>query len=993
MHLRALYQQGCAHQAASRHEAAADAFAAAVDLAPDFADAVQNLGCSLFALRRFDDAAQACADLTRLRPSDAGAQFNLGQALLAAGRAAEAVAPLQAAASCAPGEVKHSRALAQALAAASRREEAAAALTAAMGRHGGDPGLLADLASLLAELGRTEAAVGAALMATGLDPDNASAQSTLARSLHALRQTAQALAPARAAIRLNPGDAGAAATLAAVLYTLGQHDEALAYARTAGRLMPGLFQAKGNEALALEALGRLAEAEAAAREAIAMAPDPARPSHNLAAMLLASGQMTAEAWTLYEGRLRLDPAHAAAAAMPRWQGGDVAGKTVLLHCEQGFGDTIQFARYAQLVADLGARVVLVVQPELARLMQGTPGAAEVLPAGSSLPAFDAFCPLLSLPRAFATTLDSIPFGPTLRPDPALIRRWALPASHALQVGLVWAGSPSFLHDRSRSLALADLAPLADVPGVAFHSLQLPVQPFDGFPLLDRMQGAADFADTAAIIAGLDLVISVDSAVAHLAASMGKPVWLLSRFMGCWRWLRGRDDSPWYPTMRIYRQDQPNDWTPTIARLRDDLALRAIGAPPGPPPRTRRATALDGLDLPAGAPRTVVAIIGENENGILRSTSEAFMDLLPPHGLNGRVVDLANPNWLDKLSVLLERGVLFAWGAAGIGARIPHGGGLLWDAVRVPFVSVLADSPCIRPTNHNVPSRWVANGYIYRDWWEVQRRLIRSPQISAVLPLGTVANPHRAGSPWSGRTRRMLFVKTGRDPAAHRAEWTALPRRFRAVVEDAAAASLAAGVGDVTGTVLDALADRALCLDGRPDLLFGLLRAVDAYVRDHRSTALVRAVLDLPVDVVGRGWDHVATPGCRARFHPAVDAAALPALYADTQFLLNTMPNFSTGTHERVLSGFAAGCVVLTNENAEMRARFGGLPTYAAIDTEAAGLAEHLHQLFHTTARYDDRWQPALALQQEAYGGEAFMRGLIDLAGEVAATPAFEGFRY
>ena len=570
-----MYRQGCSHQAAGHHAAAADAFAAAVEVAPDFADALQNLGCSLFALRRFDAAAQACAALTRLRPDDADAQFNLGEALLAANRAPEAVAPLQAAASHAPEQVKHPRALARALAAAGRLNEAAAALAAALGRHGADAGLLAELAVLLADMGRTEAAIGAALMATELDPDNAGAQSTLARSLHKLRQSGQALAPARAAIRLDPGNAGAAATLAGVLYTLGQHDEALTYAQIAGRLMPGLFQAKGNEALALEALGRLTEAEAAAREAIAMAPDRAEPRHNLAAMLLASGQLTDEAWTLYESRLLLNPANAAAAAMPRWRGGDVAGKTVLLHCEQGFGDTIQFARYAQLVADRGARVVLVVQPELARLMQGTPG-AEILPAGSPLPAFDVFCPLLSLPRAFATTLASIPRCATLEPDPALIRRWALPGVSELQVGLVWAGGAAFAHDRYRSLAMADLAPLADVPGVTFHSLQYPVQPVDGFPLLDRMAGAADFADTAAIIAGLDLVISVDSAVAHLAASMGKPVWLLSRFMGCWRWLRGRDDSPWYPTMRIYRQNQPNDWTATIARLRDDLARRAAG---------------------------------------------------------------------------------------------------------------------------------------------------------------------------------------------------------------------------------------------------------------------------------------------------------------------------------------------------------------------------------------------------------------------------------
>ena len=564
--LRALYQDGCAHQQAGRHEAAAHAFAAALDAAPDFADAAQNLGCCLFALRRFGEAADACAQLVRLRP-DAGAYYNLGMALLSGGKPEEAAGPLRSAAALAPGQARHHRALGLALAAAGRKAEAVPALAAALRHHPADAHLLTLLAGLLIDAGRLEAAAGAALQAVELMPECGHAQGNLARALHGLGRSAAALEPARAAVRLQAGDGGAAATLGAVLYTLGRYAEALELSRRALLLSPGLFQAKANEALALEALGRLDEAVAAGRSAVALAPGSAETRHNLAAMLLAAGRLTAEAWELYDARLLLNPAARAIADIPRWRGEDVAGKTVLLHCEQGFGDTIQFARYASLVAGRGARVVLAVQPELVRLLQDTPGACAVVDATRALPRYDLFCPLLSLPGVFGTTLDTIPPA-----NPAGVRQPR--AGPGLQVGLAWAGGAAFVHDGARSAGLAAFAPLADVPGVSFHSLQMPAQAACDFPLLDRMAEVRDFADTAAIIAGLDLVIAVDSAVAHLAATMGTEVWLLSRHMGCWRWLRDRDDSPWYPTLRIYRQPRPGDWASVIGRVREDLARHA-----------------------------------------------------------------------------------------------------------------------------------------------------------------------------------------------------------------------------------------------------------------------------------------------------------------------------------------------------------------------------------------------------------------------------------
>jgi hypothetical protein len=299
--------------------------------------------------------------------------------------------------------------------------------------------------------------------------------------------------------------------------------------------------------------------------------------------LLLTGRW-AEAWPAYEARWQIG--HLASArrafAQPLWTGEQpVARRTILLHAEPGLGDTLQFCRYAPLVAAQGARVVLEVQPPLVRLLKRLEGVAQVVAAGDALPDFDLHCPLMSLPGAFATTPETVPGSvPYLTADPTQQAAWhdTLAGLPGRRVGLVWAGSArawlphAAALDRRRSMRLADMAPLAGVRGCTFVSLQLgpPAAQLNesstGLAIYDVAAALGDFANTAALVANLDLVIAVDTAVAHLAGALGRPVWLLNRFDTCWRWLQGREDSPWYPSLRQFRCGAHEDWANVMQRV-------------------------------------------------------------------------------------------------------------------------------------------------------------------------------------------------------------------------------------------------------------------------------------------------------------------------------------------------------------------------------------------------------------------------------------------
>jgi len=574
----ARFQRGLALHRTGRLDPAIDAYRAALRLVPGHPEALHNLGAALAAAGRKDEAIATWDRAVRLHPDQADSVVELGQALLNAGRP----------------------------------EDAAVLLTSMCQRHSGNARILSLNTRALLALGRAGPAIGALFMALELQPGDATAHAALGNALFDSGDVEQAVVHSLEAFRLAPNFAHAI-TLSCVLIALGQYHEALALADHAVGLQADSLEALVNRAIALEGLGRFEDAVAAGQQAVAAAPSSAVARHNLAVTRLGLGQLTAEAWELYEWRLLLKAKPAWLSAVEPWNGQDIAGRTILLHAEQGLGDTLQFIRYAPLVAARGCRVMLAVQQPLARLLRAVPGVDHVVAIGGALPAFDVMCPLLSLPRILGTTLDTIPPALPYVDDYA---PWG-DAAHGLRVGLVWSGSKGFGDDRQRSLPVAELAALAAVPGVQFYSLQRHEAGPSALPAelgaIDLMPDVRDFADTAAIVAGLDLVISVDTAVAHLAATMGKPVWLLSRFRGCWRWLHDRADTPWYPSMRIIRQARPNDWAGVVAQVRQDLAALACQPIMRPPARAPRpAPAAPRLCKACGTPAPALGAVDFNK---------------------------------------------------------------------------------------------------------------------------------------------------------------------------------------------------------------------------------------------------------------------------------------------------------------------------------------------------------------------------------------------
>jgi tetratricopeptide (TPR) repeat protein len=435
--------------------------------------------------------------------------------------------------------------------------------------------------ALAADGKKMEAAVSL-LRAVRIDPGFAAAWVNLATRLQELGETAAAHEAACHAVHTGPALAEAHNILGSVLHDLGQFAEAASSYRRALALAPGHGGFLTNLARSLEAAGALSAALSVSDAAIAAAPDLPEAWLGRATTLLAAGDF-ARGWREYAARWRLKATPMPPYPMPLWAGEEPAGRTILLHAEQGLGDTLQFVRFAPMVAARGARVVLRVQPPLLRLLQGLPGVELVITDGQARPAIDLHCPLMNLGEIFAPSEAALaPASPYLRADPALVAAHGLAAAGgALRVGLVWAGGarPGLPHvqvmDRRRSVALAAFAPLAPLCQaglIRLYSLQ-PGAPADcppGLDIVDMAGRITDFADTAAIVAQLDLVISVDTSCAHLAGGMGKPVWLLTRYDTCWRWMRGRADSPWYPTMRIFRQAAPNAWAGVIADVAVEL---------------------------------------------------------------------------------------------------------------------------------------------------------------------------------------------------------------------------------------------------------------------------------------------------------------------------------------------------------------------------------------------------------------------------------------
>ena len=573
-HVDALHMLALVHAQRGDLATAERLIAQASAAAPHDAAIHFNHGNILLQGGRYAAALASYERAAALDPAHAGSHTNRGLALDALGRRGEAVASYDRAIALSPGNALAHTNRGNALAALGRLPEALASHDAAVALAPGDPQAWYNRGNALLAT-QPEAALASYDRAIALDPQAAETWCNRGLALDALGRFDDALASFDRAIALRPHNAEAALGRGNVLGKLERWNAALASYDQALACDPASAKAWCNRAIACVTLGRFAEAIDGFERALTLEPDDASTHRHLAIVRLTIGDF-ARGWTEYEWRWQTPAFRRRPFTQPMWTGdADIAGKTILLHAEQGLGDAIQFCRYATQVARRGAHVVVESPPPLARLMRTLPGIASVVEAGSPLPAFDLHCPLMSLPHAFHTTLATVPAEvPYLSAAPARIAAWRerLASLRRPRIGLAWAGNPRYPNDARRSIALASLLPLIGDAPASIVTLQKDLRPGDA-ELLARAPGIVrldqdltTLDETAAAMAALDLVIAVDTAVAHLAGALARPVWVLLPFVPDWRWMLDRGDSPWYPTARLFRQTTRDDWTEVIARV-------------------------------------------------------------------------------------------------------------------------------------------------------------------------------------------------------------------------------------------------------------------------------------------------------------------------------------------------------------------------------------------------------------------------------------------
>jgi len=582
----ALSNRGNTLQALQRFEEALASYDRAITAQLDYAEALSNRGTTLHALQRLEEALASYDRALTVRPDYAEALSNRGNTLQALQRFEEALASCDHALTFRQDHVEALVYRGNALHMLKRLEEALASYDRAVAIRPEHAEALSNRGLTLHELNRFEEALASYDRALTVRPDYAEALYNRGNTLHALQRFEEALASYDRAITAQPDYAEALSNRGITLHALQRLEDALTSYDRALVLRPDYAEALSNRGITLVGLQRLQEALTSYDRAVDLKPDYAEAHFNRSLALLLQGNY-ADGWEEYEWRWKggAKGARLRRFDCPQWRGEDLVGKAIFLYDEQGYGDAIQFLRYVPLVALRGGRVILEVSQALLRLVERLDGAAQVFASGGTVPSVDFYCPLLSLPVAFSTTIANIPSGvPYLAADSAEVAAWSrrLVDLEGVRVGLVWAGSsrPGLPEadriDRRRSITLRHFAKLADVRGVSFVSLQKgqprsqTLSPPPGLLVHDWTDELHDFGDTAALIECLDLVISVDTSVVHLAAALGKPVWLLNRFDTCWRWLLGRDDSPWYPTLRQFRQPKPGDWDSVVMDVRAAL---------------------------------------------------------------------------------------------------------------------------------------------------------------------------------------------------------------------------------------------------------------------------------------------------------------------------------------------------------------------------------------------------------------------------------------
>ncbi len=580
------FNLGSVLQELGQLEDAVASYRRALTIKTDFAQAYYNMGIAMNELGRFDEVVQCYRQSLEIDPDDADAHYNLGNALKQLGQFDKAAASYRRALEIKPNFAKGHSNLGNVLQNLGRLDEAVASYRRALEIEPNFAEAHSNLGNALQHLDEFDEALVSCRQALKIKPDLAEAHNNLGAVLQELGQFDDAVASCRRALKIKPDFAEAYSNLGNALQDIGKFDEAVASCRRALEIKPDFAEAHSNLGNALLNIGELDEAVMNYNKAVEIKPDFAEAHYNLGNALLGSGKL-AEGWHEYEYRRDAGlPKYARPATfLPQWIGQDtLPGDRLLVLEEQGFGDKLQFSRYLRLAEQVFPYgVSLVVARPLQSLLRRSFPKIEILdavPANQS--AWQWQCRLLSLPLAFNTVLETIPNEiPYLVPDPVWVAYWRsriaklnLPVS-SLKIGLVWKPGSTMKNAALRSVTLQQLAPLFEVPNCSWFSLQKEPDN-DKTPLvisgkiIDWAEDLNDFSETAALIENMDLVISVDTAVVHLAGALGCPTWMFNRHASEWRWMRNREDSPWYPQMRIFSQKIAGDWAEVVSRMLNEL---------------------------------------------------------------------------------------------------------------------------------------------------------------------------------------------------------------------------------------------------------------------------------------------------------------------------------------------------------------------------------------------------------------------------------------
>lgn len=594
-HADSLHLMGLLAIAARQYDIAIEWFATAIRQNPGVTDYFSNLGLALQRKDRLDEAVRCYDRALQLNPGQSDIWLRMGEILQHQKRREDAIKCFDQAVTVNPDQPEIWFRMGEMLQQETRIDEALLSFDQAL-KLKPDYREAANAAGLIYfEQKRFEEAAARFIRSADIDPSQGGAYNFISRCQWRLMRYEEALETGKKAFQLAPDSPEIVKNVGLVLQKLERHEDAMAWLDKALVLRPDFPSALNDRSTSLLAMRRIEEAFADIDRAIAIDPECPDYRWNRALMQLLLGQFD-EGWPAREWGRRCELVGFVDRKFtkPHWFGDlPIAGKTILLHSDEGLGDTIQYSRYAAMVAALGARVILEVEAPLHPLLSGMDGVSLCVPKieGEPLPDFDLHCPLSGLPLAFKTRLETIPAAPaTLPPLPeARVTAWRerLGAHDGLRVGLVWSGNPLHTNDRNRSTTLRTMSAVLD-PRARFYSLQKEPRPEDRAVLaaradiIDLTDHLTDFVETAALISCLDLVITVDTSVAHLAAALGCPTWILLPFTPDYRWLLGRDDSPWYPSVRLFRQDESRDYAQVLSRVREELE-RMIAARPSSAP--------------------------------------------------------------------------------------------------------------------------------------------------------------------------------------------------------------------------------------------------------------------------------------------------------------------------------------------------------------------------------------------------------------------------